>query len=315
MSKKLVPLLLAIWMIFCLSACGTTETNDEQTSTPKESQTATPQNTDETTSKEQVNNQVSSNTGTKIENNTIQEEKPKDQSKPISSTNQSKHTHKYANATCTTPKKCSCGATKGNALGHKYKNGICSTCKVVDEQKYVEAQIDAADKAFKDYTKYEEALKIIRYALQKFPQNNSLKTKRDYYQSFAPCYLSSMTPYDKTVWFDSLDNDKDIFGEMHTNCIAKHNSAQWAHATYDLSAKYNTFSAIAYPRYYEGDATKGYIKIYVDGECRYSNTNISPNARPFSISLDVTGAMDIKIEYNWDSTFALAEAKVQKTEK
>ena len=28
------------------------------------------------------------------------------------------HTHSYSDATCTEPAKCSCGATKGSALGH-----------------------------------------------------------------------------------------------------------------------------------------------------------------------------------------------------
>jgi len=41
--------------------------------------------------------------------------------------------HSYANATCTTPKKCTvCGATSGSALGHKYNSGVvtkAATCK------------------------------------------------------------------------------------------------------------------------------------------------------------------------------------------
>ena len=36
------------------------------------------------------------------------------------------HTHSYSGATCTSPKKCSCGATSGSALGHSYS--IAATC-------------------------------------------------------------------------------------------------------------------------------------------------------------------------------------------
>ncbi len=43
-------------------------------------------------------------------------------------TNQSSHTHNYSNATCTSPQKCSCGATKGSALGHSYSGKYCSRC-------------------------------------------------------------------------------------------------------------------------------------------------------------------------------------------
>ncbi len=41
---------------------------------------------------------------------------------------QPSHTHSYSAATCTEPKKCSCGATGGPALGHDYKDGKCSRC-------------------------------------------------------------------------------------------------------------------------------------------------------------------------------------------
>ena len=38
------------------------------------------------------------------------------------------HTHVYADATCTLPATCECGATEGEALGHSYKSGVCSAC-------------------------------------------------------------------------------------------------------------------------------------------------------------------------------------------
>lgn len=42
------------------------------------------------------------------------------------------HTHSFGNATCTSPKTCSCGATEGSALGHKFKNGKCTACGTAD---------------------------------------------------------------------------------------------------------------------------------------------------------------------------------------
>jgi len=39
------------------------------------------------------------------------------------------HTHSYSNATCTAPAKCSCGATKGSALGHKFSAATCTAPK------------------------------------------------------------------------------------------------------------------------------------------------------------------------------------------
>lgn len=42
------------------------------------------------------------------------------------------HTHSFSAATCTEPKKCSCGAVEGKALGHNYKDGVCTRCKAKD---------------------------------------------------------------------------------------------------------------------------------------------------------------------------------------
>ena len=132
MLKKVISLLLAICMIFCLSACGIIETSSNTTNTPSESQTDTPQNTDEIASTETENGQVSSNTEEEKENNT-QTQTPVTQSKPTSTTDQSTHTHSYSNATCTSPKTCTrCRQTSGGALGHNYVNNKCSRCGKTD---------------------------------------------------------------------------------------------------------------------------------------------------------------------------------------
>ncbi len=43
------------------------------------------------------------------------------------------HTHNFTNATCEKPAACSCGITKGNALGHNYTSATCNklaTCTI-----------------------------------------------------------------------------------------------------------------------------------------------------------------------------------------
>ncbi|MBQ2746507.1 MAG: hypothetical protein IJF35_02175 [Clostridia bacterium] len=45
------------------------------------------------------------------------------------------HTHSFSAATCTEPKKCSCGATDGKALGHNFVNRTCTRCLKVEETK------------------------------------------------------------------------------------------------------------------------------------------------------------------------------------
>jgi len=46
------------------------------------------------------------------------------------------HEHKWADATCTDPKTCACGATEGEALGHSWTDATCTapkTCSVCSE--------------------------------------------------------------------------------------------------------------------------------------------------------------------------------------
>ena len=38
------------------------------------------------------------------------------------------HTHEFADATCTAPKTCECGATEGEALGHNIVEKVCTGC-------------------------------------------------------------------------------------------------------------------------------------------------------------------------------------------
>lgn len=42
------------------------------------------------------------------------------------------HTHAFTDATCTTTKKCACGATEGKALGHDYIDDKCQRCGAID---------------------------------------------------------------------------------------------------------------------------------------------------------------------------------------
>ena len=46
------------------------------------------------------------------------------------------HEHTFANATCTAPKTCECGATEGEAAGHDWAEATCAiakTCKTCNE--------------------------------------------------------------------------------------------------------------------------------------------------------------------------------------
>ncbi len=82
-------------------------------------------------SKKDKNNQLNKEEASDPKNNI--EDKKQNQT---AQSNTAEHKHQYAQETCTTPKKCSCGATEGKALGHKWADATCQapkTCTVCKE--------------------------------------------------------------------------------------------------------------------------------------------------------------------------------------
>lgn len=161
--KKLCSLLLVICLIFSLSACGGNETttDNETGSSTTQNQTdvtdtsSTEQNTDYGSSDNDV---PSSTTSTPSTTTKPETSNPSTTTKPETSTpSTTTHTHSYSGATCTAPAKCSCGATKGAALGHTIvidkavpptctESGLtegqhCSVCNtIIQKQQTIDAE-------------------------------------------------------------------------------------------------------------------------------------------------------------------------------
>ena len=68
------------------------------------------------------------------------------------------------------------------------KTRTCSP-KLKPAKKSYRKIVSDSEVVFADYTKYEEALKIIQSGLQNYPEEQILQDKRNYYQSFAPVNL------------------------------------------------------------------------------------------------------------------------------
>ena len=108
MAKKITALLLAICLLFCLSACNDNNANSDTLTNVSHNSTSAPTNNSNTS--QETNNSNNSVPNDPTENNPV-------------------HVHSYSQATCTTPATCSCGTTKGIALGHDYADATCTTPK------------------------------------------------------------------------------------------------------------------------------------------------------------------------------------------
>ncbi len=137
---KLCSLILALCLIFSLSACNKdnsaqdtdnsgfcVECGEEISLTDKFcSFCGTSINKTNTTGNDTTQNHNGDLDSADVPSSTINT--PNTTTKPNTPT----HTHSYSGATCTTPAKCSCGATSGSALGHSYSNGKCTRCSFTD---------------------------------------------------------------------------------------------------------------------------------------------------------------------------------------
>lgn len=144
--KKIILLLLVATLVFAFSACGknkdTTVKEDTNKTTEQiqtdenddDSQTESSNKLENNSSNEQSS--VDSKTDTNNTTTNNNSNKNNNQSngngtttKPTTNSQTNTHKHSFSAATCTQPKKCSCGATEGSALGHKWVDATCTTLK------------------------------------------------------------------------------------------------------------------------------------------------------------------------------------------
>lgn len=152
--KRVLSIALILLLCFSLFACEsdsdtattteasintTTTTVDEPTTTVVNGEEATTavgsEETTTTVSVEETTTIAGGDTTTTTKNDVTTTTKPVTQT----TTEKSNHTHSFANATCSEPKKCVCGETEGNALGHKYSGYTCKNCNGFNpNQKYID---------------------------------------------------------------------------------------------------------------------------------------------------------------------------------
>ncbi len=308
MSKKLISLLLAVCMLFCLSACGTTEISSKSTNTPSESQTDTTQNIDENTLREE-NSQVSSNTE-KTNENDSQTQTPVSQSKPTSTTNQPTHTHSYSNATCTSPKKCSCGATAGTALGHQFSSAtctspqICSRCGATSGNALGHSYSVANCTSPKSCTRCGQTSGS---ALGHNYVNNKCSRCGKVDPDSLPIGLDKAYLIDSQHYQYKSGIFTDSFGNKYTGVhfyddLYDSGNGREAYSIFNLSGQYTklTGSIVAADNTYANGVY--YINVYVDNVLAYSKTGFTKTSGKVDFNINVKGAQQVAIRVGHEQT-------------
>lgn len=188
------------------------------------------------------------------------------------------------------------------------------------EKGYISDAVNRAASVFSDYTKYEEALKIIQAGLQYFPDNQILIDKKEYYNLFAPVELTNLKKYDEYN-IKINENLEDPKGTNHQNVIET--SSHWVsdkgYVVYVLDGKYNkiTFTIFGLNPGYDylsGVSLRDYSTgDYESSISLFNDEQIKCSVLPYELEIDVTGVQMLRV---WCTTgIAVSDCILQRTAK
>ncbi len=241
MLKKLIALLLTIGMLLTLSACGDAKTDS-----------------------------------------TLDEE-----SKPVSTesevqtdnTSEPSHTHTFADATCVSPKTCSCGTTEGNALGHTFTDATCvspktcTVCGATEGNALGHNYVDGTCSVCKQDDPNATAVGLEKLTVIDAPQLWS----RGY--SFINSNIE--------------DNFKNTYDKWHRYSFFRDVPST---AVHDLGGKYSTFTGSIVATRYTDKSCSYTVKIYVDDVLKFTKTGYTKPTGKVDFSVDVKGGTKLTIE-------------------
>ncbi len=166
------------------------------------------------------------------------------------------------------------------------------------EKTHIQSIVAEAESVFTEYTKYEDALKLIQSGLQYYSDSQTLLDKREYYQSYVPMNLYDMDAVKGEA--ATYEVDKDTYNNEHKKSFYV-GYGEWSiwsgetNITFDLKGQYNRFTATVYGRSTKNESDTYGVILYGDGKVLYENTDIRDNERPFQIEADVTGVSDLTV--------------------
>lgn len=180
--------------------------------------------------------------------------------------------------------------------------------KVSDTEAIIIAE---ADKLV-DEKQYDEAIKIIEYALDGYPENKTLTAKIDEIEKGRPTFLKDLTESSKSKNCDYM-NATATGAEFYGYFVFDpgQDESKTAIAEYDLEKKYSKFTATFSPNTLTNEKEKFTIEILVDGKVVKTIKNFKSNSKNEKVELDITGAGKIEIrvkstdwnDYNYINMF------------
>lgn len=172
--------------------------------------------------------------------------------------------------------------------------------------------LDEAEAAFGTEKDYEAAIRVINAAMAEYGETDVFTEKLEYYQSYAPIYLTSLEgirvgremEVGYAIWgvaTDVLGTEYDNDTVITTEDPSADRDSPDNSAYFYLNAEYSTLTGIVYRPYQtlscEYDWTKSPVaEIYGDGVLLYSAPEFTMQSYdPVTFTLDVSGVKELRI--------------------
>ncbi len=303
MFKKTVSIFLVLGMLLCVSACN----NEKAPSKPTESQVSTEQSSVEAQSQSSVEETTDNTETSKVTSTTQPTNSQTINNKPTSNSQaKPSHTHSYSNATCTSPKKCSCGATAGTSLGHNYSSAtctspkICSRCGVTSGSALGHSYSNATCTSLKTCSRCGSTN---GGALGHNYVNNKCSRCGKVDPESLPVGLETLYLIDSKYYKYKTGSFKDSFGNVYNGVHYYHdlyNSGNGVsrepRSIHNLNGKFSKFTGSIVATEKTNPDWSYFIHIYVDGNLKYSKTSFTKTTSKVNFNVDVKGASTITIK-------------------
>lgn len=283
MIKKAISILLIVYLLFCLTACNTTET-ESNTSYETQSQIILNKDNSKPNEIQSEDTDVTSDIEVAEENNTSQTQTSKSQPKSTEITHKTTHTHSYSMATCTSPKKCSCGATIGTALGHQFSSATCTSPQICNR-----CGTTSGNALGHNYV------------------NNKCSRCGKVNPESLPIELNNAYLIDSQHYQYKSGNFTDSFGNKYTNVhfykdLYDSGNGREAYSIFNLNGQYAKFSGSIVAA--DNTYAKGtyYINIYVDNVLTYSKTGFTKTSGKIDFNINIKGAQQLSIRVGHEQT-------------
>lgn len=187
------------------------------------------------------------------------------------------HTHRFSDVTCTSARKCSCGATTGVALGHDFAAATCTSPEICSR-----CGIENGHELGHDYV-----------------NNKCSRCEKDDPESL-PVWLHELFLIDSYNYEYKTGNFTDSFGNIYDGVhyysgLFQANNGRQPRSEFNLNNKYTYFTGSIVASTQTSSEWTYYINIYVDGVLKFSKTGFSKTSGKVDFKIDVKNASTLKI--------------------